>query len=110
MDPRYHTLAKNLVSHSVHLQAGEKVLIHAFDVPENMTIALVRAARECGAHPFVQLQHGRIDRECILGGKEEQFEASLKWELERMKEMDAYIALRGSSNVCLLYTSPSPRD
>ena len=42
---------------------------------------------------------GRIDRECVLGGKEEQFEASLKWELERMKEMDAYIALRGSSNV-----------
>ena len=65
MDPRYHTLAKNLVSHSVHLQAGEKVLIHAFDVPENMTLALIRAARECGAHPFVQLQSGRIDRECI---------------------------------------------
>ena len=99
MDPRYHTLAKNLVSHSVNLQAGEKVLIHAFDVPENMTLALVRAARERGAHPFVQLQSSRIDRECVLGGKEEQFEASLKWELERMKEMDAYIALRGSSNV-----------
>ena len=49
MDPRYHTLAKNLVSHSVHLQAGEKVLIHAFDVPENMTLALIRAAREHGA-------------------------------------------------------------
>ena len=99
MDPRYHTLAKNLVSHSVHLQAGEKVLIHAFDVPENMTLALIRAARERGANPFVQLQSGRIDRECVFGGKEEQFEASLKWELERMKEMDAYIALRGSSNV-----------
>lgn len=99
MDPRYHTLAQNLVSHSVKLQAGEKVLIHAFDVPENMAIALVRAARDRGAHPFVQLQSGRIDRECVLGGKDEQFEASLKWELERMKEMDAYIALRGSSNV-----------
>ena len=99
MDPRYHTLANNLASHSVHLQAGEKVLIHAFDVPEHITLALVRAARERGAHPFVQLQSGRIDRECVWGGRQEQFEASLKWELERMKEMDAYIALRGSSNV-----------
>ena len=99
MDPRYHLLAKNLVSHSVNLQEGEKILIHAFDVPENMTLALVRAVRQQGAHPFVQIQNGRIDRECILGGHEEQFESSLKWELERMKKMDAYIALRGSSNV-----------
>ncbi len=99
MDPRYHTLANNLVSHSVDLQAGEKILIHAFDIPENMVLALVRAVRSHGAHPFVQLQSGRIDRECVLGGMEEQFDASLRWELERMKEMDAYIALRGSSNV-----------
>lgn len=99
MDPRYHTLAKILVSHSVDLQAGEKILLHAFDVPENMVLALVRAVRDRGAHPFVQLQNGRIDRECILGGKDVQFETSLKWELERMKGMDAYIALRGSSNV-----------
>ena len=99
MDPRYHTLAKNLVSHSVNLQVGEKILIHAFDVPEEITLALIRATRERGAYPFVQIQNGRIDRECILGGAEEQFESSLNWELERMKTMDAYIALRGSSNV-----------
>lgn len=99
MDPRYHLLADNLVSHSLDLRSGEKVLIHAFDVPESMMLALVRAARTRGAHPFVQLQNARIDRECILGGKEEQFESSLKWELERMKQMDAYVALRGSFNV-----------
>ena len=69
MDPRYYTLAKNLVSHSVNLQAGEKVLIHAFDVPENMTLALVRAARERGAHPFVQLQT-RSNRQRMCIGRE----------------------------------------
>lgn len=99
MDPRYHKLAQNLVSHSVDLQAGEKILIHAIDVPESITLALLRAVRERGAHPFVQIQNGRIERECILGGKDIQFESSLKWELQRMQEMDAYIALRGSSNV-----------
>ena len=99
MDPRYITLANNLVSHSVDLQPGEKTMIHAFDIPEEMTLALVRAVREKGGHPFVQLQSGRIERECVLGGEDEQFQSSLKWELERMREMDAYIALRGSSNV-----------
>ncbi|MDA7790803.1 aminopeptidase [Opitutales bacterium] len=108
MDPRYHKLASNLVSHSVNLSPGEKVLIHAFDVPEEITLALVRAVRQRQAHPFVQLQSGRVERECLLGGKVEQFETSLKWELERMKEMDAYIALRGSSNV--FETSDLPSD
>ena len=28
-----------------------------------------------------------LDRECILGAKDEQFKASSIWELERMKKM-----------------------
>ena len=99
MDSRYHSIAKNLVTHSTELKKGEKTLIHAFDVPEDMTLALVRAVRDRGAIPFVQLENSRIGRESILGGIEEQFETTLAWEMERMKAMDAYIALRGSLNV-----------
>ena len=46
MDPRYLTLAENLVSHSTNLTAGEKILIHAFDVPDAMVLALVSAAKQ----------------------------------------------------------------
>ena len=42
MDPRYITLANNLVSHSVDLKPGEKAMIHAFDIRGN-DLALVRA-------------------------------------------------------------------
>ena len=42
MDPRYEILAANVVSHSTKLEKGEKALIHAFDVPHEMTLALVR--------------------------------------------------------------------
>ena len=99
MDPRYIALAHNLVSHSTDLQNGEKVLLHAFDIPEKMTLALIRAVRERGAIPFVQVQSALLDRECILGGTKEQFDSSAHWEMERMQKMDAYIAIRGSSNV-----------
>jgi aminopeptidase len=99
MDPRYTLLAQNLVSHSTNLQPGEKVLLHAFDIPDKMTLSLIRAVRARKAIPFVQVQSAILDRECILNGAGEQFEASSHWELERMKKMDAYIALRGSSNV-----------
>ena len=99
MDPRYEILARNLVSHSTNLQPNEKVMLHAFDIPEKMTIALIRAVRECNAIPFVQVQSALLDRECVLNGTEEQFAASAHWEMERMQKMDAYIAIRGSRNV-----------
>ena len=38
MDPRYIDLARNLVSHSTNVKSGERVLIHSFDIPEEMTI------------------------------------------------------------------------
>ena len=56
MDPRYESLADNLVAHSTNLKEGEKALIHAFDVPEDITLALIRAVRSRGAIPFVQLE------------------------------------------------------
>ncbi len=99
MDPRYLSLARNLVSHSTKVQEGENVLIHSFDVPEAMSIALVRAVKEKGAHPFSQIQSARLDRECLRGVTENQLEATLSWELDRMKSMDAYVAVRGSHNV-----------
>ena len=84
MDPRYSVLADILVTHSTRILRGDKVLIHAIAIPEEMTLALIRAVRKVGGLPFAQVQLGRVDRECILGGTEEQFETNLKWELERM--------------------------
>ena len=99
MDSRYLELASNLVGHSTNLKPNENALIHAFDLPDEMVLALIRSCRDRGAVPFVQIQHGRVDRECVLGGSKEQFELSLDWEMKRMKNMDAYLALRGTNNV-----------
>ncbi len=98
-DPRYDKLARLLTSHSTQLQRGEKVLIDAFDVPPEMTVALVRAARDGGALPYVQLHQSRISRELALGATEDQLEFSAAQELARMKKMEAYIAIRGGHNI-----------
>jgi len=99
MDPNYGKLAGVLTGFSTNLQKGERVLIDAFDIPDAMVIALVRAARERGAVPFVQLQDARINRELVANLDEGQYEAQVDWELERMRKMDAYIAVRGSDNI-----------
>ena len=98
-DARFDKLAKLLVEYSTRLKRNENVLIEAFDVPDEMTIALVRVARKAGAIPFVQVQRARISREIALKATERQLDLAAAHELARMKKMDAYIALRGSHNI-----------
>ena len=97
-DPRFNDLAEVLVGYSTKLKKGERVLIDAFDVPEEMVIALIRSARARGAYPFINLQSNVILRELQRGAEEPQYQTMCEYELARMERMDAYIAVRGSHN------------
>jgi aminopeptidase len=94
------------VEYSTRLKRNEKVLIEAFDVPDEMTIALIRAARKVGAIPFVQIQRAQVNREIALKALDRQLSLAARHELARMKTMDAYIALRGSNNITELSDVP----
>ena len=106
-DPRFDKLAQLLVEYSTRLKRNETVLIEAFDIPDEMTIALIRAARKVGALPFTQVQRARITRELALTANERQLNLTAIHELARMKRMDAYIGLRGSNNITELADVPS---
>lgn len=99
MDPRYTTLAGQLISHSVALKPGEHVLVEAFDVPEQIVIAVVRAARRAGAHAHVALRNNRILSELFKGAGDDNFTVWADYDSARMDRMQAYIALRGAHNV-----------
>src|SRR6266436_5604144 len=105
-DARFDKLAKLLVEYSTRLKRNENVLIEAFDVPDEMTIALIRAVRKAGAIPFVQIQRARIGRELALEASDRQLTLAAGHELARMKKMHAYIALRGSNNITELSDVP----
>ena len=109
LDPRMTTLAEGLVGHSTQLHAGEHVLIEAFDVPEAMVIALIRATRAVGAHPHVALRNARISRALMVEGADEQYELMAASDLHRMQHMDAYIGLRGGLNASESAGIPSDR-
>ena len=99
IDPRYTQLASGLTGFSTSLAKGERVLIDAFDIPDAMVIALIRAVRARGAHPYVQIHRARVTRELSAGAEEAQFSVHADVELARMQRMDAYIAIRGSDNI-----------
>lgn len=97
-DPRVTQLANNLIAHSCRVQPGENVLLELIDTPDAMGIALIRAVRAAGGTPHVKLRHSRVVREMLAGATDAQYEAIARFELEEMKAMQAYIAIRGSDN------------
>jgi aminopeptidase len=108
-DARFDKLATLLVDYSTSLKSNEKVLIESFDAPDEMTIALIRAARKAKAVPFVHIQRARVSRELALEIEEHQLILTAAHELARMKKMDAYIAIRGSNNISELADVPTDR-
>src|SRR2546429_8495987 len=98
-DARFDKLARLLVEYSTRLKRNENVLIEAFDVPDEMTIALIRAARQIGATPMVQVQRAQVSRVLAIDATERQLNLAARHELTRMKKMDAYIAIRGRNNI-----------
>ena len=108
-DLRFNLLARVLVSHSTKLKAGERVLIDVADTPEELVIALIRAARAAKAEPFVLLQNNRITRELALGITGTQAATMAEIDLARLKKMQAYIAVRGSQNISEMADVPQAR-
>src|SRR5436853_1351078 len=105
-DARFDKLAKLLVEYSIRLRRNETVLIEAFDIPDEMTVALIRAVRKAGGVPFAQTYQTRVNRALALEASDRQLNVMASNELNRMKKMDAYIAVRGSHNITELADVP----
>jgi aminopeptidase len=98
-DSRITKLADVLINHSTRLQPGEHVLIETFDAPTEVVVEIVKAARRAGGHPHVALRDNRVMRALADGAGDEQLTVWADSDRHRMKQMQAYIGLRGSTNV-----------
>jgi len=110
-DPRIDRLASLLVRHSTSLRKGEKVLIEAFDVPDEIVGALVREVDRVRAVPLVSVRHAAVTRDLLTAGNADRIRQRLReasrHEAARMKGVDAYIAIRGSDNIAELADVPA---
>src|SRR5881394_1496857 len=108
-DERFDELAKLLVEYSIRLQRNETVLIETFDIPNEMTIALIRAVRKAGGVPFAQTYQTRVNRALAFEASDRQLNLMAGHELARMKKMNAYIAVRGSNNITEMSDVPAEK-
>lgn len=98
MDARIEKLAKGLVNYSCNVKAGEKVLIEAIGTPDDIVRALIKEVYAVGGTPFVNILNPRVNRELLLGMTEAAARLKRDADIAFMKQMDAYIAIRGGGN------------
>jgi len=102
-DFRIEKLANNLLNYSVKLQKNENILIEILGedaIP--LGKELIKQAEKIGAKPFFNIINYEVMREMLTNATEEQIKIYAKHDLERMKDMNAYIGIRASSNTAEL--------
>lgn len=99
MNTNYRNLAKNLTQFSTALQPGETVLLDICEAPEEMVIQLIESVRECGAIPVLKMRTNKISRVMNKLCDEQALKKQADIALKEMKDMQAYIAIRGGNNI-----------
>ena len=103
IDERIKKLAHGLVNYSVKLKENENILIHlsgedSYDLGKE----IVKEVYKVKGNPFIKIENDKIKHELLNGATEEMLKMKRELELEEMKKMDAYIAVRASKNISSL--------
>lgn len=108
VDERIRTLAKNLVNYSVKLKENENILIDlGGEDCYPLGNEIVKAVYEAKGNPFLKIEDSNIKATLIKGANKEMLKIMKEHDLEQMKKMDAYIAVRASKNISNLVNVPN---
>ena len=99
-DPRILQLADTLVRFSCNVQPGENVLIESIGGNDELARALIKAVYKAQANPFLWLGDKAMQRELLLRCNVEQLRLRAEADGMLMRNMQAYIGVRGGDNAC----------
>ncbi|SDK33757.1 aminopeptidase [Sediminibacillus albus] len=97
-DPRLTELADVLLSHSLTIKEKEKVLITGNTIAKPLIKELIKQAYQLGALPYVEIVDDELRRLQVKEITEQQLTLQNKWDLERFKDLDAFIQIVGEEN------------
>lgn len=98
-DPRLVKLAKNLVNYSVQVKQGENILVEMIGQARELLKCVIEEIQAQGGFAHVEITDRYIQRSLIKGATKESMEAWARYDLDRMKQMDGYIAIRAYENI-----------
>jgi len=109
-DPRIRKLAGLLVDYSVHLKAGERVMIKLTNesaVP--LAKEVIDEVYRVGGIPYIEMEDERLTRALLRGGTAERYKLMFSWDSLKLSLMDARLSLDGTINNSELSDVPLER-
>ena len=98
MDSKIEKLSKILLEHSVKLKRGEKILIEMIGTDcFDLACQIIKQAKKLGAKPLFNIIDYKILKELLINCNEDQIKEYAKYDLEKMKSVDAYIGIRSAN-------------
>jgi len=99
--PEEIKLAIQLLDHSTELKTDENIFIQAIGFNSiGLVRALAEQVKKRNAHPFIRIEDPEINRMLLESGDNDFWDRQANTdELPMMKQMDAFIGIRGSENI-----------
>ena len=99
-DKRWRELGKSLVSHSLGVKPGERVMIAMYEIESYpLALAVYSECVKAGGFPQIQFNSEALKHEMLRYGNEKQISWIPEIEAYGMDWADCYIALRGAFNL-----------
>ena len=96
-------LAHNLLEYSINLKKGDHILIEMMGEDSiYLGKEIIKQAEIIGAYPHFNIINYSVLREILKNCSEEQIKMYAKHDLQRMKDMDAYIGISANPNTAEL--------
>lgn len=108
-DPRIEKLAQTLINYSTNIKPGEKILIEDIGNEIPLTKALIKETYKAGGIPYLTIKNQELQRVLFSECTETQASEMAEFEIARMKQMKAYIAIRAGDNVSEMGAVPSDK-
>ena len=106
MSDRMAELASLVVHYSLDVQPGEKILLESWDEADDLTQAVMSEVLAAGGIPVVDRQNMALQRQYLIEADADAMKCRAALELERIQQMNGYLAIRRNRNVYELSNVP----
>ncbi|MFJ7976815.1 aminopeptidase [Peribacillus sp. NPDC096379] len=108
-DERLNKLANVLLTHSIKLKAGERVLIRGHYNAKPLMKELIDETYKLGAYPYIDIMDDELNRHLAMGYEKEQLKTLASWMMKKYEDTDAVIIAYGEENDAELSEVPAEK-
>lgn len=108
-DERLNKLAKLLLTHSIKLKVGERVLIRGHYNAKPLMKELIDETYKLGAYPYIDIMDDELNRHLAMGYEKEQLKTLASWMMKKYEDTDAVIIAYGEENDAELSEVPAEK-